>query len=264
MRKKSICWNITSKCNANCEFCYRFISEKENNLIENKKILDILVKLKIKKITWSGGECLLYPNIIELLKIAHENNIENNLITNGKCLTFEMIDELEKYLNYITFSVDSIDDDLNEKIGRGKNHFKNIEKLINYIVTKNKNIIIKINSVITNKNKNEFINLANKLKDKPIKRWKIFKFIPLRGTALKNKEKYNITTKEFDNTIKEIVNKKLPFEVIGCKNKDFEKNYILVNPNGDFVITKDGKDKILINYNNINIEEVKEILKNGF
>lgn len=54
----SLCWNITGICNENCKFCYRKKC-KDNTLEENKKIVDNLFQINIKKISFCGGEPLL-------------------------------------------------------------------------------------------------------------------------------------------------------------------------------------------------------------
>ena len=149
MKEKTVCWNITSNCNENCEFCYRIICNKENTYEQNKRILDILINLKIDRITWSGGESLLYPNLFDLMKEAHENNIQNNIITNGKVLTPTVVDEIEEYTDYITFSLDALNEEINTGLGRGKNHGKHVIELLEYL--KNKKIKVKLNSIVTKK-----------------------------------------------------------------------------------------------------------------
>ena len=81
MNKRSLCWNITPRCNSYCKFCYRNLKKREIELSENMGIINIISKLKIEKITFSGGECLLYPNLIDLLKKCHKLNIKTSVIT---------------------------------------------------------------------------------------------------------------------------------------------------------------------------------------
>lgn len=78
------------------------------------------------------------------MKIAHENNIKNNIITNGRKLTPNIIDEIEEFTDYITLSLDALDDDVNNNLGRGIEHGKHIIELLDYI--QYKNIMVKLNS----------------------------------------------------------------------------------------------------------------------
>lgn len=74
--------------------------------------------------------------------------IKNKIITNGKLLTKERIDKIYKYLDSITLSIDSIDNEINESLGRGKNHFQEVKNILDYIKFKNYDVKIRINSVI--------------------------------------------------------------------------------------------------------------------
>ena len=59
MEKRSICWNIKSRCNENCKLCFRIIADNEISLEKNMEILKVLIELSVDKISWTGGEALL-------------------------------------------------------------------------------------------------------------------------------------------------------------------------------------------------------------
>lgn len=82
MQKQEVCWNITARCNQSCKYCHRFLDIDELEYEKNKAILMKMIEEGITEITWTGGEALLYPRIIELLKIAKEHGIKSKLITN--------------------------------------------------------------------------------------------------------------------------------------------------------------------------------------
>lgn len=257
MKRNSVCWNITSRCNENCQFCYRIMCTKENTYERNNKILDILIGLKIDKITWTGGEALLYPRLFDLMKKAHYNNIKNNIITNGRLLNPNIINEIEEYTDYITLSLDSLDDNINNCLGRGIEHGKHILELLEYL--KNKNIIVKLNSIVTKQNINNIKEVASVINNYKIQRWKLFKFISLRGKSIENKDEFEIENEKYENLINEIKKQKMNCKVIGCKEKEIEENYLLINPIGDFIVTVNGKDKVICN-----IDEFKKTEIEGF
>ncbi len=182
----SICWNITNKCNENCKFCYRKICD-DCSLEENKKIFDNISKIKIDKITFSGGEPLLYENLFELANYIKQKNseIKLSLTTNGQLIDDELFHRIINTFDWISFSIDSSNINVNDEIGRGKNH---LEKIIDLLDKFNNKIKLKINTVANKYNINDLENIYNIISKYQINRWKIFRFYPLR----KGKENENL------------------------------------------------------------------------
>lgn len=263
MNGKSVCWNITSRCNENCQFCYRIICNKESTYEQNKKILKTLIELKTEKITWTGGECLLYPHLFKLMKEAHGNHIKNNIITNGRNLNENIINEIKEYTDYITFSIDTLNDNINNELGRGIEHTNHIIKLINYIQNNNIDIKIKLNSIVTKFNIEYIEDIVEIIKKYKIERWKLFKFISLRGKSIENRNKFEIGNEEYDELIKRLKDYDLNCPVISCKEEQIEE-YLLINPIGEFLVTSNGKDKLVCDSENIRNEKIEEIFLNEF
>lgn len=240
MTRKKVCWNITAKCNQNCKYCHRFLNVNDLDYEKNERILKNLIEEGITDITWTGGEALLYPNVVPLMKLAKENGVKNKLITNGLLLAqSNHKEEICDNLDYLVLSIDSIDDQTNLELGRGINHYKNIKEVLDYV--KDKDLKLNINTVVSKENINQLDDLGNFLNNYKINTWKFFKFMPLRETAEKNREMFEITDDEFD--MKKGVFKK--FENISNisykKEKELEES-ILIVANGDIIKTENGKD----------------------
>ena len=241
MQKKRVCWNITTKCNQNCKYCHRFLGINDLTYEENKEILNNLIKDGVNNITWTGGEALLYPNLKELLKISQENGIKNKLITNGMVLAQnENMREILDYLDSLTLSLDTINDDTNEELGRGRNHFEEVKTILDYV--KGKSLKININTVVSKKNINEMEQLGEFLNNYNISKWKFFKFMPLRETAEKNKDEFAITDTEFEQTKNVFRNFGNIGETDFRQEKDMEDKYTLLIANGDIIKTEHGVD----------------------
>ena len=241
MQKKRVCWNITTKCNQNCKYCHRFLGINDLTYEENKEILNNLIKDGVNNITWTGGEALLYPNLKELLKISKENGIKNKLITNGMVLAQnENMREILDYLDSLTLSLDTINDDTNEELGRGRNHFEEVKTILDYV--KGKSLKVNINTVVSKKNINEMEQLGEFLNNYNISKWKFFKFMPLRETAEKNKDEFAITDAEFEQTRKVFRNFGNIGETDFRQEKDMEDKYTLLIANGDIIKTENGVD----------------------
>lgn len=260
--ERSVCWNVTTDCNEDCKFCFRFLSQNNLSFEDNKKILDTLVKINVKKITWTGGEALLFPYLFDLMKLAHDKGITNVLITNGKLLTPERIDKIKDFTDEVTFSIDSLNPEIEEIMGRGADHTENVINAMNYL--KNTNIKLRLNSLVSWPNLNSFEDLARFVNKYDVERWKLFKFCSLRGKAIDYSAKFEITNEQFYNVVKEVAQYAPNTNIVPCLDANLENDYLLISPEGDFIITNDKKDVKICDYKNINLEKLEEILRNEF
>ena len=74
---------ITDSCMFKCYFCSQ--GECKNNHMDiklAKKTLKELKKMGVRYITYTGGEPLLYKNIIELVKYGHNLGFTQILVSN--------------------------------------------------------------------------------------------------------------------------------------------------------------------------------------
>ena len=163
--------SLTDKCNLRCVYCMPEDKVYENNLINHtlsfndyKFIINGLSQVGIKKIKFTGGEPLLYPHLIELIKYAHyECNIDDiSITTNGIGLN-EIAYELKRSgLKSVNISLDSLKSYKYKSITRGGN-LTDVLKSINRCLELG--IKVKINCVVINWfNDDEvydFIEMAN-------------------------------------------------------------------------------------------------------
>ncbi len=88
---------VTDKCDLECQGCYRLQIEGHRALDNIKE--DIMACKKLTNcdcITISGGEPLLYPQIIEVVDFVKRNRIKPIIFTNGEKLTRRLAAELKK------------------------------------------------------------------------------------------------------------------------------------------------------------------------
>lgn len=106
----------TSQCNLNCYGCYRKnIKDSHKSIEQIKHELDFFQsQRKSDCISIAGGDPLVYPNIIELVKEIKSRGLKPIINTNGIALTKQLLHELKKAGVFgFTFHIDS-------KQGRGR------------------------------------------------------------------------------------------------------------------------------------------------
>ena len=88
---------ITRRCNLSCGYCFEYdkVSQPVPTDILKARI-DHLAKLRSVFVTLTGGESLLHPDAVELVRYIRDKGMEPFLNTNGYLLTREIIEGLNQ------------------------------------------------------------------------------------------------------------------------------------------------------------------------
>ena len=123
--KNDIRFLLTQSCNYNCYFCHHE-GMSCRNVTTECSVQDYVTLYSVYSnleswngVTLSGGEPLLYKNILELVKALHKEGAEITLVTNGYFLLEHM--DVLKYLKRINISLHTIREIDYNNIVRRKN-----------------------------------------------------------------------------------------------------------------------------------------------
>lgn len=153
-----------NRCNHKCFFCvynYDYSGMHDNvktqDILSKDKIVEILDDFKdmgVKAVTYSGGgEPLLHPDIIDILKKTKDNGIDLSMITNAQLLNGDKSKELYDS-KWVRISSDYFNSKLFNKSRKlpEKKFFDVVNNIENFISNKNKKCNVSINYVITKMN----------------------------------------------------------------------------------------------------------------
>ena len=249
----SVCWNLTNVCNKSCEYCFRELNEYAQSYEVNLGILNNLKMMGVKRITFSGGEPYLFPNILDLMKAAKQIGMTVYVVTNGSTLNKDNIKDCLEYVDKVSFSIDSPRGYINEKLGRGIDSYTHVRDLLPYIreLYDENRLLIDINSVVTLDPTHEYQELyymlesiSNELYRYNINKWKIIRFYPLRGKAIDNKDMNWVPDEDFIEIEKNYSGNH--YVHIDVRNiKDMDDDFI-VSPCGYLKKSLNGKEEVLV------------------
>ncbi|MCH5320189.1 MAG: metallophosphoesterase [Eubacterium sp.] len=159
---------VSEKCNLNCSYCHHEgrISSLIGNNINNNSDFDIRTLLNeakkcgFEKIKISGGEPLLYPNILEECNEFQNQFKDIGFTSNGTQIiklksNFERIKGSKLKFN---ITLNSLNPQKYKEI-TGQNCLEDVKKGIDFLI--DNGFSIKINSVITSYNFDDIVDLIN-------------------------------------------------------------------------------------------------------
>lgn len=176
---RSVNFHITMDCNYRCRFCfYRNMSGEFRDLKGVKHKLEILRSMGIEKINFAGGEPLLYIHIDDLLKMAKDMGFIVSIVTNGALLNEDRIKEMSRYVDWIGISIDSANEEIEKRVGRGYgDHVAHVRRVCELV--QKYGMRLKINTTVTKLNYSE--DMRPFISSLHPDRWKSFQVLHMKG-----------------------------------------------------------------------------------
>lgn len=276
-------YHFWKPCNMRCKFCYATFEDIPKNTLpkghlscqDSTHLINMIAEYGFKKINFAGGEPTLCPWLPQLVSHAHKLGLQTSLITNGYKILKEKnyLNIFGNNLDIIGISIDSMNLKTNISNGRAVNYKEAIleeEYLIICQRVKEKNIMLKINTVVSvsnyEENMTDFINTI-----KP-DRWKILQMLAIEGQNDIFADEFKISEIQFETYSRNNEINDSEIKVVLENNEDIRGSYVMINPSGQFFDNIQNKHsysepilKVGIHeaFNQINTQYYKFILRGG-
>jgi MoaA/NifB/PqqE/SkfB family radical SAM enzyme len=159
MALKKLVIELTNLCNLNCEYCFKELGTSHFDIDLLERVLQEARTWGASKITYTGGEASLYPQLHEAFQLAETFGYRYTLITNGWhfARVFPLLESTRRALNHIFFSLDSATEALHDGV-RGAGSFRRILSAAN--VCRTNGLPFSFLVVLNRKNARELEQLA--------------------------------------------------------------------------------------------------------
>jgi len=152
-RKKVVIWAVLNSCNCKCKMCSMWKQKPE--IVNNyKELIDFMAKNKVIILSITGGEPLLHPKLIDIIKYAKSKNFYVIIPSNGTLMTLKKAKELKAAgLDIISFSIDHYNPKIQDDLRRHKGVHKKAVQAIKY--AKKAGLNVSTSTVLNRMNINE-------------------------------------------------------------------------------------------------------------
>ncbi len=157
----------TTKCNLRCQGCYRDLENPVHKSLEEMKTeLEVFKRLrKSDCMSIAGGDPLLYPPIVELVKMIKEMGWKPIINTNGIALTEPLMKELKKAGVFgFTFHIDTSQNRPKAK-GKSETELNEVRQHYADMVANEGGLACSFNATVSEKTLGEIPNLVKWAQD---------------------------------------------------------------------------------------------------
>jgi len=123
---------FSSRCNLRCQYCYAAAEEKSfDGELTREEIRDIVLQAKAlgaRKIIILGGEPMVYPHIMEMLRFIRGEEFQVEMFTNGYQISPDISRQLFDLGIFVVLKMNSRVENIQDALSGKKGAYKNIQE----------------------------------------------------------------------------------------------------------------------------------------
>jgi radical S-adenosyl methionine domain-containing protein 2 len=232
-------FHVWKFCNYKCRFCFATFEDVPDPLRrpDALRIVEELGRHNCDKLTFVGGEPTLCPFLGELVERAAALGITTSVVSNGERLR-PLIEQHAAALHWIGLSVDSGDEAMSQRLGRGSGgHVQRSIELAD--LARCHGIRVKLNTVVTALNHLE--DMTALVRCIRPERWKIFQVLPIAGqndgvgSLLVSPAQFRDYVERHAGLVQDGI------DVVPEDNAAMTGSYIMIDPMGRFFDNVEGR-----------------------
>lgn len=155
---------LTEACDKRCVYCFYDATESTQmhtkmDLFTAKKVIDECAVSGVQSITFSGGEPMLHPDIVEIIRYCSQKGIRSILATRGGVSPQKAIDVCRSGLNQVTVGLDASNDQIADRIANSNNVATRTIEFIRTAI--DSNVLVKVLCIVSKLNYRDIPNMIN-------------------------------------------------------------------------------------------------------
>ena len=178
------------RCNFHCPYCYIPKNSSLEDELTVEEIHDVVLQaqeLGAKKIIILGGEPMIYPHIMEMIKFIRTHHLNVEMFTNGSNITADIAKQLFDYGVNVVLKMNTLDEHIQDMLAGKEGAFNSIQKAFHNLKQARRpsgETFLAVSTVICSKNIDELVDMWKWLRDQNIIPY--FEMITPQGNVKQN------------------------------------------------------------------------------
>jgi MoaA/NifB/PqqE/SkfB family radical SAM enzyme len=226
--------------------CYSFKSLHVSSLATKCEILDRIANAGATKVMLTGGEPLIYKDLLLVARHAKARSLKVGLSTNAILLTPQWLNEACSFVDEISLPLDGSTSSIHA-LGRGsRNHFELVLERLELL--RPYPFAIDVGTIVSAVNWQSLDSLAELLIRHEVRKWKLFQFWPIaKAHALRGQ--FALPVSHFRSVADSLMGKYGVEISIDARDAllGTMQSYVDISANGDVVLPKEHGYRIIGN-----------------
>lgn len=176
-----VVWNITRRCNLECEHCYENAGRKDSDELSSSEIimgLDSLADSGVTSVAFSGGEPILHPQIHGFIEHASDQGMFVAMATNGYGLSkpSTVSKFADSGLEFVQISLDGLDAGTHDSFRGVSGAWDRAVQAISNCV--DAGFFVEVATTVTEHNYSEIPLMTDFVRDLGVQWFMLYNFIP--------------------------------------------------------------------------------------
>jgi radical S-adenosyl methionine domain-containing protein 2 len=231
-------WHLNRACTMDCRFCFGRFEDVPADLIirDRARALRVVTMLAevFDKVTLTGGEPLLCPDIVDLLATCRQHGRTTMLVSNGSPLVarLELIEAIAPHLDWFGVSIDSARPDVLTSLGRAPRAGAIPPEAYIDVARRLRahGVRLKLNTVVTRLNVDE--DMSAFVEAIAPERWKVFQVMRIVGQNDDRIGDLGISRMEFERFARR--HEGVGVRLLSETNDEMTGSYAMLDPAGRF------------------------------
>jgi len=195
------------RCNFRCQYCYVSDNTSFKNEMTKEEVCDVVLQaeaLGVRRIIILGGEPMICPHTLEMIRFIRSRGIKPEMFTNGFQITPDVARELFRNNVSVTLKMDSFNENVQDMLAGLKGASKSIWEAFHNLKKAgypSEDNLLSISTIICRQNIDELVNMWQWLREQNIAPY--FEMLTPQGHARQN-EWLNVEISKIHNIFREI------------------------------------------------------------